>query len=104
MQNIVKTVRVTIEKEVKITITPKLFGPLTQEKYLEEFCSGLWEVEGMDDIVQYAARMAAEYGSGYSHDGLGKLGKEYENPDVIFDVLYEDTDTEIINHNAGDES
>lgn len=96
MSNIVKTVRVTIEKEIKITITPKMFGPLTQEQYLAEFRKGLWEIDGMDDVIEYAARMAAEYGGGYSHDGLGKLGAEYEKPDVIFDVLEEDIQTEII--------
>lgn len=103
MENIVKTVRVTIEKEIKITVTPKMFGPLTQEQYLAEFCKGLWEVEGMDDVIEYAARMAAEYGGGYSHDGLGKLNTEYFDPDVIFDVISDDVETEIIDHDAGDE-
>ena len=96
MESITKTLRVTIEKEVRITITPKLFGPLTQEQYLIEFRKGLWDIDGIDDVIEYAARMAAEYGGG-SYDGLGKLAQDYHNPDVIYDILSEEIEAEFIN-------
>lgn len=100
MEAIIKTVRVTIEKEIKITIPPKFFDGLTQEEFLKEFRKGLWDVEDMDEVIEYAASQAAILGGGYNLDGLGKLDTEYSKPDVIFEVLEDNVETEIIDHEA----
>lgn len=95
----IRAVRVTTIKEIQVELTPAVFGGLSEEQYLQEFRKGLWHVEGMDDIYQYAARMAAD-GGGRQHDGLGLVSESYSRyprvPDVKFDVLDEDVETEII--------
>lgn len=95
----IRTVRVTTTKEIKVELTPAVLGGMSEEAYLEEFRKGLWRVEDMDDIYKYAARMAAE-GGGYQHDGLGLVSESYSRhpraPDVKFDVLDEDVETEIV--------
>lgn len=100
MTTIKRTVRVTIEKEVEIEMLPGVFSNMTQEQYLEEFRKGLWHVDGIDDVVMYAARMAADMGGGYEHDGLGLLGEcssTYPRvPDVKFRIVSEDFDAEIV--------
>lgn len=98
MESIKKTVRVTITKEISIELTPKMFGDMTLEEYLAEFRSCFWDVESIDGVIEYAAEMAAIFKGGHEHDGLGLLdqagfGKE---PDVIFDILDEERDIEII--------
>lgn len=86
-----RTVRVTIVKEIEIELTPAVFGPLTQDQYLEEFNKGLWKIEGIGDVFKYAADMAANYGGGMTHDGLGLLSESHSTyphiPDVKFKVL-----------------
>lgn len=96
MEPITKKVRVTIEKEIEITLTPKLFGEQSVDEYLQDFRECLWDVESINDVIEYAGRMAATLGGGYEHDGLGTLNTEWHNPDVIFDELYEDVEVEII--------
>ncbi|RGE46984.1 hypothetical protein DZC30_00835 [Comamonas testosteroni] len=95
-----RKVRVTITKEIEIELTPAVFGDLSQEQYLEEFRKGLWQIEGIEDVFKYAAEMAAHHGGGYQHDGLGLLSEHCSThprvPDVKFNVLEEDTESEFI--------
>lgn len=100
METIKRKVRVTIEKEIEIEMLPSVFENMSQEEYLEEFRKGLWEVEGIDDVVKYAARMAATMGGGYQLDGLGLLGEKDSTfprvPDVKFTILWDECESEII--------
>lgn len=100
MEPIKRTVRVTIEKEIEIEIMPSMFGGMTEEEYLADFRNGLWEVESMDDVVKYAARMAAYYGGGMQHDGLGLLDAHYSThprvPDVKFREISDESEEEIL--------
>lgn len=95
-----KTVRVTIEKEIEVELTPAMFGPFTEAEFIAEWQKSLWPIEGMDDVVKHAALMAATYGSGYTLDGLGLIGfhdMTYPRvPDVKFREISEDTETEIL--------
>lgn len=94
-----KTVRVTIEKEIEIELTPAMFGPMTEAEFVAEWQKILWPIDGIDDVVKHAAVMAATNGSGYMFDGLGLLGNHdmtYPRvPDVKFLEIYEDIETEI---------
>ncbi|WP_304350086.1 hypothetical protein [Comamonas testosteroni] len=95
-----RKVRVTITKEIEIELTPAVFGGLSQEQYLAEFRKSLWQIEGIHDVFTYAAEMAAHHGGGYQHDGLGLLSEHFSThprvPDVKFNVLEEDTESEFI--------
>lgn len=99
MDPIKRTVRVTIEKEIEIELTPELFGGMTEEQYLAEFRKGLWHVDTIDDVVKYAARMAAYHGGGHQHDGLGLLDHHHSTyprvPDVKFRVIDDECEEEI---------
>lgn len=88
-------VRVTIVKEIEIELTPTLLGDMTEEEYLESFRSGLWDIDGMDDVVKYAASMAAQYGGGYTHDGLGLLDTTRTTYPRVPDVKFSELDTDI---------
>lgn len=94
-----RTVLVTIEKELEIEFTPAVLNDMTEEQYLAVFRETLWDVESMDDVFEYAAEMAARYGSGFGHDGLGLVGEHYMTypraPDVKFRILNESIDKEI---------
>jgi hypothetical protein len=100
MEAIKKTVRVTIEKEIEIELTPSFFGGMTIDECLAEFRKGLWDVESIDDVIKYAARMSAYHGGGMQHDGLGLLGADYSTyprvPDVKFNELSDECEEEII--------
>jgi len=100
MKTIKRKVLVTIEKEIEIEMLPGVFENMTQEEYLAEFRNGLWHVEGIDDVVKYAARMAATMGGGYQHDGLGLLSESFNTypriPDVKFTILMDECTEEII--------
>lgn len=91
-----RVVRVTIEKEIEIEF-PAEFGG---DEYLKNFRSGLWHVNSLDDVFQYAAEMAAHHGRGHSFDGLGLLGEHDDQyphpPDVKFKINSDETETEII--------
>lgn len=95
-----RTVRVIIEKEVEIELTPAVFGGMTEEEYLAEFRRCLWHVDGIDDVVEYAAGLAATNGSGFEWDGIGLLGESYSTfprvPDVKFNILSDNMETEIV--------
>lgn len=105
MESIKRKVRVTIEREYEIEFTPALFGSMSEEEYLTEFRRALWPVDSMDDVAKYAARTAAFYGGGMQHDGLGLLGEKgccYPGgkiPDVLFDEIYDDCETEVVHGN-----
>lgn len=95
-----RTVRVTVTKDVKVTINPSMFFGMSIEEYLAEFRKGLWDVESIDDVVAYAARVGADSGHRRQEDGLGWIGStsfyKPEPLDVAVDVLYEDVETEIL--------
>jgi len=90
-----KTVRVTIVKEIEIELMPSMFGGMTEEEYLAEFRKGLWNVESMDDIVKFAARMAACYGANHEHDGIGLVGYDHTTHPRVPDVKIHEVDEEI---------
>lgn len=94
-----KTVRVTIEKEIAIELMPSMFGDFTEEQFINQWRKGLWEIKGIDDVVKFAACMAAIYGEG-THDGIGFLAYDHTTiprvPDVKFNVINEDVETEIL--------
>ena len=98
-----RRVRVTAEYEVDITFPAEFFDHYKNdpanaiEQYLSDFRSGLWDVESIDDVAMYAARMAALNGSG-SYDGLGDLAPDYSSTkaDVRFDIVDEEFDSEIL--------
>ena len=71
MDSIKRTVRVTIEKEIEVELTASMFGEMSIDEYLAEFRSSLWYVESIDDVVEYAARVAAYGPIGIEEDGLG---------------------------------
>ena len=95
-----RKVRVTIVKEIEIELTPATFGGLSQDEYLKEFRASLWDVESIDDVIEYAARMAATCGGGYTHDGLGLLDTRNSTyprvPDTKFVELDGDIETEFV--------
>lgn len=102
MQTIKRTIRVTIEKEIEIELTPAMFYGMTEAEYLAEFNKSLWPVSSIDDVAEYAARTAAAYGGGMQHDGLGLLGERGccypggKTPDVLFLEIYERHETEVL--------
>ena len=100
MESIKRRVKVTIEKEIEIELTPAVFGGMTEEEYLAEFRKGLWHVEGIDDVVLYAARLAAGYGVGHTHDGIGLVGSFHSIyprvPDVKFREIYDECEAEFV--------
>lgn len=108
MSQFKKKVRVTIIKEIEVELTPAVLGPLTEEEYLAEFNAGLFPVSSMDDVIKYAGEMAARYGGGYSHDGLGRVDYDHvtlpKAPDVKFRELDEDVEVELISNDEGDAS
>lgn len=96
MNTIKRTILVTIEKEIEI----ELPANLGSEESLAEWRKGLWHVDSIDDIFKYAARMAAYYGGGREHDGLGLLDWHYSTyprvPDVKFKELSDECEEEFI--------
>lgn len=100
-----RIVRVTITKEIEVELTPSVLGPMTEEEYLAEFNAGLFPVASMDDVIKYAGEMAARYGSGVSHDGLGLVGEHYVTtpkvPDVKFRELDEEVEVEFVSEEGG---
>lgn len=99
MEAVKRRVRVTAEYEVDITFPAEFFSHYEQdhvEQYLADFRKGLWDVESIDDVAMYAARMAALNGGG-KYDGLGKLAPDCSHDaDVKFKIIDEDVDSEII--------
>lgn len=100
MESIKRVVRVTIEKEIEVELMPSMFGPLTEAEYLAEFRKTFWDVDSIDDVVKYAARVAATGGEGSQHDGLGLVGHHTSSyprvPDVKFREISDEYETEIL--------
>ena len=99
-KSIKKTVRVVIEKEIEVEIMPSMFGSMTEEQFIADWRRCLWEIEDMNEIITHAATMAACYGSGMEHDGLGLVGYHHMTyprvPDVKFREISEDIEAEIL--------
>lgn len=103
-----RTVRVTIEKVIEIEFTQELFRVfdngneryLSVDEYLHEFRKSLWNVDNIDDVAKYAAKMAADGCIGMELDGLGLLNDRHSlyprKGDVLAKVCDEDVETEII--------
>ena len=95
-----KTIRVTIEKEIEIELTPTCFGAMTADEYVKVFSASLWKIGGLDDIFMYAAEMAADVGGGLNCDGLGLLDNHSSTyprvPDVKFRIIDENRTSEIV--------
>lgn len=94
---ITKKLRVTITKEVEVSI-PDSYA---SEQYIAEWCSGLWDIDGVDDIFKHAAEMAVTGWDGCCLDGLGHLqsksvARHGQPADVIFDEIDSDTEVELI--------
>lgn len=100
MEPIKRFARVTIEKYIEVEFPPEFFNGMTIDEYLAEFRKGLWPVESFDDVVKYAARVAAMDGAGQQHDGLGYVDYSHATyprvPDVKFRVISDDCEEEII--------
>ncbi|WP_218645278.1 hypothetical protein [Aquitalea sp. LB_tupeE] len=98
MDTIQRRVRVTIERELTI----ELPADFASDDYLQQFCDGLWDIDGIDDVFCYAAEMAVTHGSNSQHDGLGWICEKGIPPTrpikVWFDTLSDDCDCEIITH------
>jgi hypothetical protein len=94
---ITKKLRVTITKEIEISI-PDSYA---SEQNIADWRSGLWDIDGVDDIFKHAAQMAATGYAGYSLDGLGRLqskGTTVAEPEstTVFDEIDYDVEIEII--------
>jgi len=96
---ITRTVKVTIEKEIKVSFSAELGTP----ESIAQWCKGLWEIEGVDDIAKYAAEQAAQGAAGCNLDGIGRLGTEHTwfgskevKADTLFEVLDDCVESEII--------
>ena len=91
-----RKIRVTITKEIEVTLSNDVESPELQEAWKKD----LWHIDGVDDIAKYAAEMAAIHGSGYEHDGIGLLGYSHiqfpRKPDAFFELLHEDTEVDLI--------
>jgi len=100
MESIKRTVRVTIEKEIEVELTPTVFGGMSQDEYLAEFRKGLWHVDGIDDVVKYAARCAAYGPLGVEEDGLGLINHRDSiyprKGDVLVHEISDDCECEIL--------
>lgn len=91
---IIRTFTVTVTKEITVEL-PDMFAT---DFFIDEWRKGLWSIEGVEDIAEHAAVMAATGHSGLELDGLGLLAPAWSKyprvPDVKFTVNYEDTETE----------
>ena len=100
MEPIKRTVRVTLEKEIEVELTPEMFAGMTVDEYLAEFRKGLWDVDGIDDVVKYAARVAAYGPIGREEDGLGLVNdrdsKYPRRGDVLVHEISDDCECEIL--------
>ena len=94
-------VRVTITKDVVVHV-PK---ELASEQNIKDWRRGLWYIDGMNDIAEYAANMAAWNGSG-SFDGIGRIGTEIDakyaqegrKVDLVYEIQDEDDEVDILEY------
>ncbi len=100
MESIKRKVRVVIEKEIEVELTPGGFGGMTMEEYLDEFRKSLWNVKDADDVAKYAAQMAATGCTGMEVDGLGFLAGSHSGylrkPDVVANEISSEISCEIV--------
>ena len=100
MESIKRKVRVVIEKEIEVELTPEMFRGMTVEEYLDEFRKSLWDVKDADDVAKYAARMAATGYTGMEVDGLGFLAGSHSGylrkPDVVANEISSEISCEIV--------
>lgn len=96
---ITRTVKVTIEKEIKVSFPAEMGTP----ESIADWSRGLWAINGVDDIAKYAAEQAAQGGDGCNLDGIGRLGTEHTwfgsaevKAETVFEVLNYDVESEII--------
>lgn len=101
MKSIKRIVRVTIEKEFEIELTPAMFHGMTETEYLAKFRKGLWHVDDMDDVVKYAARCAAYGPIGGQEDGLGRLNYQGSEGDVLVREISDECECEILTPTEG---
>ena len=83
-----KTIRVTIEREIEITIPDSLLT----EKSIKEFRDYVFDFEQVDDLFRYAAECLFDNDDDYV-EGLGQgrwKGSSLVNPSD--DILYERKD------------
>jgi hypothetical protein len=101
MPSFKKKVRVVLEQEIEIELTEKVFHGQSTQEYLEEFRGAFWSVDGIDDVIEYAARCVALGLEDCSQDGIGLIGKYDSNhprePDTKFNIIDEEVTSEIIN-------
>jgi len=94
----IKTVRVSIEKEIEINLENTL-GKMSEEEFLSEWRKSFWDVESLDDIYKHAAEMVCAGFAGCNLDGIGMLsGHAYaDEGDTVFRIREEYMDSEIVN-------
>lgn len=88
-------VRVTTEAVYDIYLH-HIFG--TKEG-IEQWRDGLWHIDDINDIAEYAASMIATGGTGVNWDGtgvIGKLGTKFPNePDTPYEEVSFEFDTKV---------
>lgn len=93
-----RTVRVTITKVLEVEF-PAEWG---SDENIADWRRGLWDIDGVDDIAKFGARMAATGSEGHSEDGIGLVGQRGftyrggKTPDFFFKATDEDSVEEII--------
>jgi len=87
---ITKRVVVTVEKEVIVELPDWMATP----QFIADWNTGLWKIDGVDDIIEHAAEMAAQHGDG-AFDGLGNLSERSEYRDKEGDVFYRITSHDV---------
>jgi len=100
VETIKRKLRVTIEKDIEIEIMPSMFIDMTEDEYLKEFSRSFWEVDSIDELIKFAANVAAVHGSG-EEEGLGKLEAKHmkdfvKTADIYFDEISSDIEAEFI--------
>lgn len=69
---ITKTYEVTITKRIRVNL-PDSYAT---EESIAGWREGLWEIDGVDDIAQYAAILAASGEAECNNDGVGVMMTE----------------------------
>ena len=96
---ITRTVKVTIEKEIKVSFPAEWATP----EAIADWSRGLWKINGADDIAIYAAEAAANGCDGSELDGIGRLGTEHTwfgskelKAETLFEEIDENVESEVI--------
>ena len=67
--SITRTFEVTITKRVRINIPDAYDTP----EMITDWRSGLWDIDGVDDMAEYAARLVADGAADYNNEGVGRM-------------------------------